>query len=269
MRSQRGRRRSAAVGAAAIAVAVIGLAGCAALRTGSSAPSPAPGEVYAALLGRNPGLTSVRAVVETRISFAGREVSLPGVLLLDSAGGFRVDLLDPLDRPLAMLFVDGGRIVTYRPGPGLAASLGVFPEECRGVDPADWVAAILASSSGPAVGERLVDRGFWGANRVLERHRDGALRQSIRYRRDGSPAAPSQFSWYCGGEDAVLRLRIRDWAHDGAWRLPSRFEITFPKAGLAIGMELSEIEANPPPSNQPLRPRLGADTRWTAWKLPQ
>ncbi|MHB8834712.1 MAG: hypothetical protein ACYC9Y_03260 [Candidatus Methylomirabilia bacterium] len=268
----RNQRRSgsplARAAAAIVAVAILGLSGCAANRPAASGPAPAPGEVYHALLGRNSGLTSLRAVAEARLSFVGREVSLPGVLVLDSFGGFRLDLLDPLDRPLAILFAEGGRIVHYRPGPGLAASLGVFPEGCRGVDPADWVPAILASSIGPVAGERLVDRGIWGAGRVLELHRDRKLRQSVRYRNDAGQSIPRQVSWYCE-QDVVLQVRLSEWVQGPNWRLPSRFEIEFPKAGLAITLELAEIEANPPPSNQPLHPQLGSEIRWTAWNLPQ
>lgn len=254
--------------AAIVAAAALGLIGCASQRPAASGPAPAPGEVYRALLGHNSGLTSVRAVAEARISFAGREVSLPGVLVLDSYGGFRLDLLDPLDRPMAILFSEGGRIVHYRPGQQLAASLGVFPEGCRGVDPADWVPAILASSIVPVAGERLVDKRFWGIGSALELHRDGKLRQSVRYGNDAGQSTPRQISWYCE-EDPVLQVRLREWVQGSTWRLPSRFDVEFPKAGLAIVMELSEIEANPPPSNQPLLPRLGPEIRWTAWNLPQ
>jgi hypothetical protein len=251
-----------------VVVAALGLAGCAAHRPGSASQEPSPAEVYRAIFGRNPGLTSVRAVAEARLSFAGREVSLPGVLLLDSLGGFRLDLLDPLDRPLAILFAAEGRVVHYRPGPGLAASLGVFPAECRGVDPADWVSALLSSQVAPAAGERLVDRGLWLDGRVLERHRGGELQQSSRYAAGGALALPRLISWYCG-EEPVLQVRLLDWTVSSEWRLPSRFEIDFPRAGLVIGMELGEIEGNPPPSGQPFRPPLGSEIRWTTWNLPK
>lgn len=266
------RRRSLlafARGAAAIAAAaVVGLAGCAAHRPAAPVRTTTPGEVFLSLLGRNQGLTSLRAVAEVRIAFAGNEVSLPGVLLLDRLGGFRLDLLDPLDRPLAILFVEEGRVVHYRPAQHLAASLGVFPPECRGVDPAEWVPAILASSVAPVAGEVLDDgRMLWGG-RVLERHRSGVLHQSVRYGDVSGEAIPRQVSWYCG-EDPVLQVRMLEWVKGLAWRLPSRFEISFPKAGLALQLEISEIEANPAPSSQPFRPRLGSDIRWTGWNLPQ
>jgi hypothetical protein len=267
-RSPRRSRSSPARAAVAIAAAaVLGLSACASQRP-AAGPAPSPGEVYRALLGHNSGLNSVRAVAEARISFAGREVSLPGVLLLDSYGGFRLDLLDPLDRPLAILFVEGGRIVHYRPGPRLAASLGVFPEECRGVDPTDWVRAILASSIDPVAGESLADNRLWGSGRVLGLRRGGKLHQSIRYGSEVGQAIPRLISWYCE-EDPVLQVRLREWVQGPTWRLPSRFEIEYPKAGLAISMELSEIEANIPPSNLPFLPRLGTEIRWTAWNLPQ
>jgi len=267
----RSRRRSSSLAARAAgaiaALAVFGLAGCASHQKPAKTPPP-PGEVYRSLLGHNAGLTSMRAVVEAHLSFAGQDVSLPGVLLLDSFGGFRLEVLDPLDRPMAILFAEGGRIIHYRPGPGLAASLGVFPGQCRGVDPADWVSAILASSIVPVAGEGLVDRGLWGGGRTLERRRGGELHQSIRYDDKSGEPIPRLISWYCA-EDPVLQVVMREWIHGSTWRLPSRFDIQFPGAGLAIGMELREIEGNPPPSNQPFRPRLGSEIKWTGWNIPQ
>jgi len=268
-RSPRTSSSPVARAAGAIAVAaVLGLAGCASHRPLSGGPAPTPGEVYRSLLGHNAGLTSVRAVAEAHLSFAGREVSLPGVLLLDAYGGFRLDLLDPLDRPLAILFGEEGRIVHYRPGPGLAASLAVFPQECRGVDPAAWVSAILASDIVPVAGVSLADRGLWVGGRILELRRGGELKQSIRYEDEVAQQLPRLISWYCG-EDPVLQVRLREWVVGSSWRLPSRFEVLFPKAGLTIRIELSEVEGNPPPSNQPLQPRLGSEIRWTTWRLPQ
>ena len=255
-----------AAGTIAVA-AVLGCAGCASQRP-AAGPAPTPGEVYQSLLGQNPGLTSMRAVVEAHFSFAGHEVSLPGVLRLEKFGGFRLDLLDPLDRPLAILFAEGGRIVHYRPGPALAASLGVFPEGCRGVDPADWVSAILASSVVPVAGESLADRNIWGSGHVLELHRGSQLHQSIHYVNEAGRSIPRQISWYCD-DDPVLQVQLREWVQGPTWRLPSHFDIRFPKVGLAMDLELREIEGNPPASNQPLRPQLGTDIRWTTWNIPQ
>ena len=265
---RRSRSPLARAAVAIAAAAVLGLLACASQRPASGGLTPTPGEVYRSLLGHNVGLTSVRAVAEARISFAGQEVSLPGVLLLDSFGGFRLDLLDPLDRPLAILFVEGGRIVHYRPGAGLAASLGVFPDGCRGVDPADWAPAILASSIDPVAGESLTDSRLWGSGRALGLQRGGKLHQSIRYGDEVGQAIPRLISWYCE-EDPVLQVRLREWVQGPTWRLPSRFEIEYPKAGLAIRIELSEIEVNIPSSNLPFLPRLGSEIRWTAWNLPQ
>lgn len=260
------RSRIARAAAALLPLAVLA-GGCAApLRQGETPPNPL--EVYRAVLGRNQGLQSVRAVAEVGVAFGGRTVSLPGVLILDAYGGFRLDLLDPLDRPLALLFVDEGRIVQYRPGQRQAASLGVFPAQCRGVDPADWVGAVIASSLAPVAGERLGVRAHWGGERSLERLRDGELRQSVRYRVEGGEALPRLASWYCGDEP-VLQVRLRDWLAGPGWRLPSRFEVDYPKAGLSVTVELREIEGNPPPTGQPLRPAIGDDVRWTTWNLPR
>jgi hypothetical protein len=258
---------AAAATAAILAAAVVGLAGCA-TRPPSAGPAPEPEEVYRSLLGRNPGLSSVRAVAEANISFAGSEVSLPGVLALDAFGGFRLELLDPLDRLLAIVFVEEGRIVQYRPSQRLGASLAVFPSDCRSVDPADWAQAFIASSLGPAAGERLTDRALWGGERVLERRRGGELRQSIRYQDAGGSPRPSHVFWYCG-EEPVLQLRLRRWIEGDSWQLPSRIEIEYPNAGLAVRIDLREIEGNPPPTSQPFRPRLGPDIRWSSWNLPR
>ena len=87
----RSRSRSGLALAGAIAAAaLLGFAGCASQRPSTAGPAPTPGEVYRSLLGHNAGLTALRAVAEARISFAGQQVSLPGVLLLDSFGGFRL-----------------------------------------------------------------------------------------------------------------------------------------------------------------------------------
>ena len=267
-RSPRPSGRPLAWAVPALALVQLGLAGCASQQPQAAGPAPTPLAVYQALLGRNPGLTSLRAVAEARISFAGREVSLPGVLLLDTLGGFRLDLLDPLDRPVAILFAEDSRIVNYRPGPALAASLGVFPAECRGIDPADWVSSILASSIVPVAGETLADHGLWGSGRALERRRGGGIHQSIRYDTVAGEARPRQISWYCG-EETVLQVRLHEWVQTAAWRLPTRFEVRFPKAGLALEVELREIEGNPPASGRPFVPRLGTEIRWTSWNLPQ
>jgi hypothetical protein len=257
-----------AAATAVLAAAAIGLAGCAVRRAGTAGPAAAPEEIYRSLLGRNQGLSSVRAVVEARISFAAREVSFPGILSLDSFGGFRLDLLDPLDRPLAIVFADAGRIVQYRPGQRLAASLAVFPADCGGVDPAEWVQAVIASSIAPVAGERLADRALWGGDRVLERRRGPELRQSVRYGEAGARPRPSQVTWYCG-EEPALQLRLRNWVEGASWELPSRVEIEYPNAGLAVRIDLTEIEGNPPPTRQPFRPPLGPDIGWSSWNLPR
>jgi hypothetical protein len=232
----------------------------------AAGPERSPAEAYGLLLGANPGLSSLRVVVEARLTYAGRRISLPGVLLLDSLGGFRLDLLDPLDKPVAMIFSEGGRIVQYRPGTGVAASLGVLPGDCRGVAPEDWVPAVLASSSGPGPGEALAVRPLWG-DRLLERSRDGAVRQSVRYREEEGGPQPRLFTWYCAG-DAVLQMKVRGWAQGGGRRVPSAVEISYVKAGLDVAVELREVESNPALSATSLRPRLAEGTRWTVWRLP-
>lgn len=249
---------------AAAALLGVALAACAAQRTPVGADR-SPGEIYNRLLGVNPGLSSLRAVVEARVGYAGRRVSLPGVLLLDSLGGFRLDLLDPLDRPVAVIYSETGRIVQYRPGTGVAASLGVFPADC-GVVPEDWVAAVLASSAGPAAGETLAVRPLWG-DRLLERRRDGVLHQSVRFREEAGWPALRKAVWYCG-EDPVLEMLVRGSVEAGGRRLPSAFELNYVKAGLTVALELREVESNPSLADTPVRLRLAEGTRWTSWRLP-
>jgi len=233
----------------------------------AGAPS-SPEEILRGVLGANAGLSSVRALAEAKISYAGRRISLPGILQLDGLDGFRLDLLDPLDRPVSILYAEAGRIVQLRPWWQLGASLGVFPAACRGIDPADWVPAVLASGRATTAGERLLDRAVWGSDRTLERHRDGELRQSVRYRAEGARLVPRTVSWYCGDE-AVLVLRLREWVSSDAWRLPTRFEIEYPEAGLLVHIELREIEGNPPRTAAGMLPRPGSSTRWTTWDLPR
>jgi hypothetical protein len=249
------------------AFCALGAAGCAGPKP-AAGPERSPAELYARLLGANAGLSSLRAVVEARLSYAGRRISMPGVLLLDTLGGFRLDLLDPLDKPVAMIFSEGGRIVQYRPGTGIAASLGVFPEDCRGVAPEDWVSAILASSTGPQGGERLAVRRLFAGDQILERWRKEGLYESVRFRVEGGEPQPRVFSWYCG-EDEALRLKVTQPPASGAERrLPPAFEVGFVKAGLTVALELREVETNPVLSGSPVRPRLAEGTRWTTWRLP-
>lgn len=256
-------------GALALAAAgFLSVSACATTGTAPEGPAPAPPEVYRALLGANAGLSSVRAIAEARIAYAGRRISLPGVLLLDTLDGFRLDVLDPLDRTLAVLYAENGRILQYRPALRAAASLGVFPPECRGVDPAAWVPAVIASSAAPLAGEKLVDRRGWRKERTLERRRSGELHQVISYRVEGERILPRRISWFCA-EEAVMQVRLDDWAVGSSWRLPGSIEVSYPKAGLEVRLELREIEGNPQRPGQPLRPRPGPETRWTTWNLPQ
>jgi hypothetical protein len=259
---RRSPRRRYLLVAAALA---LGPGGCATLGTSGPA-APGPGEIHRSLLGRNQGLASLRATVEARFTFAGTEVSLPGVLQMRQLGGFRLDLLDPLDRTLAMFFGEAGGLVQYRPGQRFAASLGTFPGECRNLDPADWVRAVLAGAVGPAAGETLVPHTFPGA--ALEVRRGGERRQSLRYEQAGGELFPTLVSWYCG-DDPVMQLRFRGWRKDPRWRIPARIDLAYPQAGLEIRIDLKEVEANPPPTAQTFFPQIPSDTRWAAWNLPK
>lgn len=255
-----------------LVLALLSAAGCAAASgcagpQAGAGPETSPAEVYARVLGANPGLSSLRAVVEARLTYAGRRISLPGVLILDSLGGFRLDLLDPLDRPTAMIYSEGGRVVQYRPGTGVAASLGVFPSDCRGVSPEDWVAAILASGAGPVEGEQVGVRRVFSGDQFLERSRGGMLYESVRLRQEGGELVPRVYTWHCDG-DPVLKMQVGRWLAAGERRLPAALEIEYLKTGLTVALELREMESNPSLSGSPVRPRLADSTRWTSWRLP-
>jgi outer membrane lipoprotein-sorting protein len=261
----RPRSRRPRVAAPLAAALILAASGCATV--GTAGPGGAgPAEAHRALLGRNAGLQSLRATVEARIAFAGSEVSLPGVLLLNGLSGYRLELLDPLDRPLAIFYADSQGVVQYRPAQQFGASLATLPPGCRGVDPADWVRAVLASSAGPSFGETEQLHSFLG--RSLERRRGGEQWQTIRYSVEGGEARPTTVSWFCG-DDPVMQLRFRGWRPDPRWRLPARVDLSYPKAGLSVRIDFKEVEANPAPTGQPFFPHVPADTRWAAWNLPQ
>lgn len=218
-------------------------------------------------MGRNEGLNALRAVVEVRISYAGRRISFPGVLLLRRGEGFRLELLDPLDRPVMMIFPDVGGLVQYRPSLNSAAVVGTFSPECRSLDSAAWVSALLAAT--PALvdgGEEVSLRAFFG-RRYLERSWKGDLRQRVRYQGEGE-LRPMVVSWHCNDEP-VLQLTFLSWQDDPVWRLPEKVRIVYLKAGLEIGMTFRETESNPPFTGGPLIPGLGPDTQWSHWNLLQ
>lgn len=245
--------------------AVLLVAGCAGPRAAGPPAVSDPVELQRALLGRNEGLRALRAVVQARITFAGNRVSLPGVLLLERTGGFRLDLLDPLDRPVLILFPEGRDLVQYRPSAQAAASLGLFTRECGGMNAAAWVSTVLAGSPAPVDGEEVRPRTFLGS-RYLERRWKGELRQSVKYRAEGGELRPVLVSWYCGGEP-VLQLKVKRWQEAGAWRLPERMEICYPQAGLTIRIDLAETEPNFTSAGGSMTPRLGPETRWSVWDL--
>ncbi len=258
-------------GAAPAAAALLALAAsCATVSPGGpGAGGERPGavEVREALLARNAGIGELRALVEARISFAGREASFPGVLLLRRPGGFRLDLLDPLDRPLAIVFAEGDRLVQYRPAEGLAASLGPFPGGCSGLGAGEWAGTVLADGAPFHPGERPRISSFFGW-RSLEISRAGQLRQSLRYEdREGGPR-PIRASWYCE-EEPVMELRLGAPLEGARWRLPRSFSVAWPRAGLSVKVDLREVETGAAPGRVPLAPRVDPGTRWTVWNVLQ
>lgn len=249
--------------AALAAAAALALAGCA--TTGGR--TIAADEAHRALLGPNPGLRAVRAFAEVGIRYLGRVVSLPAALVVDQGKGFRIDLLDPFDRPLAIVFADRGRIVQYRPAANEASALSLFPEACGGLDPALWTAALLASSAGPDDRVRERVRRTWSGDYLLERSLGPELVHAVRFDDvDGRPQA-TRNAWYCS-DGLVMTLRVERWLEDSPWRLPAVFEVDYAHAGLRVRFELLAVDVNPM-ATPATGPRPAPGTRWSPWELPR
>jgi hypothetical protein len=201
------------------------------------------------------------AEAQVRISYGGRGVSLPAAAAFRPPSDIRIDILDPLDRPVAMIFLRNGQIVQYRPGDGVAAAVTLFPEGCRNVDAGAW--AGYAFGTGPDSEVRKSFRPPWLGLQELLRYSGGALAERIVYRKEGGRLRLKKVEWYCRG-DVAMTLSPEDDAGKGlAWG----GSIAFPLGGLSIDLEVGEVMGLPGIDESFFRPRLPAATRWLEWRM--
>ena len=239
------------------------LTGCAALGTGRQGLEPPTLEE---LFPAPPG-PSVAAEGNVTLSMAGRRASLAGAVLLSAPSSFRVDLLDPLDRPAAIVFGEGERVVQFVPSALAAARLSPFPGQCTGIPAGAWVP--YAAGAGPPAGQRGDFRALrWLGGLSFQRWESGEIREQIDCGVDAGSWFAERVTWFCGG-DPVLRLELEppDRREGGEGRL--LFSVRFPAPGLTMGFDLRAVnrEAAPPPDL--LRPPLPQGTRWTSFDLVQ
>lgn len=239
--------------------------GCAALTGHSPEGRKSPGEFFDILFPPGTGSAALRGEAEVTLSMAGRRVSLPGVLLLASPDRFRIDLLDPLDRPLAVIFSDGTRLVQYQPAASAAAFIVPVPPDCADVTPGAWVAPLLGDGEGTAAKGRWQLQSGWGGTRLV-RYEAATLRQEAGFDEGATPPELRSLSWYCGGRP-VLRLQIPSYIGGGKDRLPEGFDISYPASGLVVSARFRQVESTEAPAEQLLAPSLPDRTSWTTWDL--
>ncbi len=239
--------------------------GCAALRGVSPEGRGNPEELFDALFPPGAGSAALRGEAEVTLSMAGRRVSLPGALLLASPDRFRIDLLDPLDRPLAVIFSDGPRLVQYQPAMSAAAFIIPVPPDCTDVAPGAWVAALLGDGERAAAKGRWQLQSGWGGTRLV-RYEAASLRQEAGFDEGITPPALRSLSWYCGGRP-VMRLQIPSFIGKGQDRLPEGFDISYPASGLVVSVRFRQVESAEAPEERLLTPSLPGRTSWTTWDL--
>lgn len=206
---------------------------------------------------------SVSALGEAALSAGGREVSLPAAVLLQAPASFRLDLLDPLDRPVAVLYADGAAVVQYRPRRSAASRLDPFPDGCRGLSPGDWVSYALGAGPPPEERARFRALSFLG-RRSFQRLEGGELREEILAgRRDGGGFFPARVIWYCGGDPAMLL----EPGYAGPAEGPRTVEIRYPRAGVRVVLALEDVRIEERFAGELLRPLLPEGTRWTTFDL--
>jgi len=202
---------------------------------------------------------TLRGEAEVTLVMAGRSVSMPGAVLLGGSGTFRIDLLDPLDRPAAIIFAEGKRIIQYRPSAREAAALAALPAACRALAPDGWVPFVLGSAPS---GEEGFEAVSWFGRDSLVRYERGAVAVKVEYRGQDGGSVPTRVNWYCGDEIA-MRLRYDDGEAGGS----RRFTVEYPLARLKVKVGLGESETGIPLPDALFHPRLPAGTRWTGWDL--
>lgn len=236
----------------AILIAVL-FCGCASTGAGG----PGANQLLTALFPGDSGGT-LRAEAEVTLSMAGRSVSMPGAVLLGGSGTFRVDLLDPLDRPAAIIFTEGRRIIQYRPAAREAAALAALPAACHVVAPDGWVPFALGFvPSGKGAFEAV----NWFGRESLVRYERGSMAARVEY----VGSVPTRVSWFCGDE-IVMRLRYDD-GEGGEAGVLRGFTVEYPLARLKMKVRPGRGETGIPLPDALFRPRLPAGTRWVGWDL--
>ena len=99
---------------------------------------------------------------------------------------------------------------------------------------------------------------------ALVRYRGAVLREEILIGDAGGAVAPVGVTWFCEGEP-VLKLRKVSYTAEGGRRMPSSFEVLFPKGRLKMGVAVAGVEAIPEGTGALPPPELPAGLRWTAW----
>ena len=207
----------------------------------------------------------LRGEAEVTLSLAGRKVSLPAVFLFRAPDAFRFDLLDPFDRPAAVVYSDGLRLVQYRPAASAAALLRPLPARCGAPAAGEWVAAVLGKPPRASKGGSYRAFSLWGDPRLL-RYEGGLLTQRIDYREEDGVPLPREVTWYCR-EEAVLRLAFRSFHDLAGRRLPREFVVTRPRARLQREFLLGEAEFVDAVDDGLLHPDPGPGVRWREWTL--
>jgi len=239
--------------------------GCVSLRGGDSRSREVPEEILAALSRPRAAGETLRGEAEVTLSLDGRRVSLPGAVLLRPPDKVRIDLLDPLDRPAAVIFAEDARLVYYQPGSATAAALFPLPRGCQEVAPGGWVEVLAGAVGGGETGGGWQFHSLLGRKRLV-RYDAATLRQEIEWDDEGSELLPRSSVWYCDGEP-VLRLRVSSFRREGAESLPVDFTVAFPGSGLVMAFRFTTLEAVGDLDEGLLTPTLPRRIRWTSWDL--
>ncbi len=256
---QRERRLGSSLAAALLAAAVLSLPACA------TTPGTGAVDTLEALFPGGAGAGSLRGEAEVTVSLAGGSVTFPGAVILQAPSSFRIDLLDPFDRPAAVIFSRGGELIQYRPSAAEAALLRPLPDGCRSVAPDGWVPFVLGAGPPPA-GMDSYRAVRWFGGDSLVKYEWGTIAVKIDYRPDGEGTSPSTVSWYCG-EEIAMRLEFGEMRPVGGARIPGSFTVNYPGAGMKVSVALGAVEAGVPLDASILDPPLPARTRWVEWDL--
>jgi hypothetical protein len=252
------RARTSLAGAL-LTAAVLSLPGCA------TTPGTGAVDTLEVLFPEGAGAGSLRGEAEVTVSLAGGSVTFQGAVILQAPSSFRIDLLDPFDRPAAVIFSRGEDLIQYRPSAAEAALLKPLPDGCRSVSPDGWVPFVLGEGPPPA-GVESYRAVKWLGGDSLVRYERGTIAVSIEYGPEGETNSPSRVSWYCG-EEIAMRLEFGEMRPVGAKRIPGIFTVNYPGAGMKVSVALGMVEAGVPLDASVLDPPLPARTRWVEWDL--